>query len=116
MPDPDPQPPQPRPISAARWLLMLLPSVPMLFTPSHIEPVGGGRVSEAQISHLLGRGLLTLAFVTALCGALGFLLEKWRHGSVENTAQAVAYGIAIFVVNCFVAFAGCAAFPLTSHR
>jgi hypothetical protein len=115
MPKPDPQPPQPRAISPARWLLMLLPSVPILLTPSQIETVGSRGPSEAQISHLIGRGLITLAFAAALSCALGFLLEKWRHGSVENRFRAVGYGIAIFIVNCIVAFAGCTAFPLPSR-
>ena len=113
MPEPDPQPPQPRPISTARWLLMLVPSVPMLLAPSQIETVGGRGPSEAQISHLIGRGLLTLAFAAALSFALGFLLEKWRRGSVENGFRAVCFGVAIFILNCCVAFAGCSAFPLT---
>ena len=107
MAEPDLKPPQPRPISAMRWLLMLVPSVPILLTPSQIDTVGGRGPSEAQISHLIGRGFIALAFAAALSCALGFLLEKWRRGSVENRFRAVGYGIAIFIVNCFVGFAGC---------
>ena len=37
MPEPEPQPPPPRPISPARWLLLLLPSVPMILTPEIMD-------------------------------------------------------------------------------
>ena len=116
MPDPDPQPPQPRAVSPARWLLLLLPSVPMLLMPSQTETVGGSGPSEAQISRLIQKGLFALVGAAALSFALGLLLEKWRRGSAENGFRAVCFGVAIFFINCLLAFAGCSAFPITIRQ
>jgi len=113
MPGPDPQPPQPRTVPYWKWILLLLPSVPILLAPSRIETVGGRGPSEAQISHLLGKGLIGLALAAVLSFAFGFLLEKSQRGSLSNRFRAIGFGCAIFIVNCFVAFAGCTAFPLT---
>ena len=119
MPDPDPQPPQPRAVSPARWLLMLLPSVPMLLTPSQIETIGcdgSDGLSRAQMTYLALRLVLGLASAAALSFAIGLKLEKWEHGFVESKLRAVGFGIAIFFANCLIASLGCTAFPITARQ
>ena len=116
MPDPDPQPPKPRAVSPARWLLMLLPSVPMLLTPSQIETVGMDGPWEAEMTYLALRLALGLASAAALSFAIGLKLEKWEHGFVENKFRAVGFGIAILFANCLIASLGCTAFPITARQ
>ncbi|MEI7820280.1 MAG: hypothetical protein WCK55_05120 [Verrucomicrobiota bacterium] len=110
MPDPDPQTPQTRSISTARWLLMLVPSVPIILAPmladararSHHYASG-----EEEIGNELGMLLWTLCASVVLSFIMGLLLEKWRHGAIMNFSRATGYALTIFITNCVIAFAGC---------
>jgi hypothetical protein len=106
MPDPDPQPPQPHSVSAARWLLMLLPSVLAIAAPFI------GAFARRLYQHPNYRldfrpELLCLAISTVLCFFLGFRLEKWRRGTSNDFEAAIGFGILILIVNGIIAFAGC---------
>ncbi len=105
MPDPDLQPPKPRAVSIVRWLLLLLPSVMILVTPTQIP---SGEATEARIAKLVGTGLLNLAIAAVVSIVFGILLERWRRGSVEDGFRAFSYGLLIFFVNCLIGFTGCA--------
>ncbi|MCX6980143.1 MAG: hypothetical protein NTV08_05240 [Verrucomicrobia bacterium] len=110
MPEPDPQPPHPRPISATRWLLMLLPSVPMLVSPLIANADARSRglpVGEAQIANAIATFFMNFWASAALSIILGFLLEKWRHGTIEKLGRPISYGVQILIINFVIAFAGC---------
>ncbi len=110
MPDPDPHPPQPRPVSAARWLLMLVPSVPMIVSPFIQDAqirLRGQTDSEDRIGTSIVVFFLTLCASAVLSLIMGFLLEKWRHSVIESFSRAILYGLLIFFTDCFVAFTGC---------
>ena len=110
MPEPDPQPTQPRPVSAARWLLMLTPSVLAIAAPLiadassralHIQ-------GEGSLGAAIGIMLLILAIATVLCFILGFLLGKWRGGNLRDWSRPIGFGVLILIVNGFISFGGCA--------
>ena len=110
VPEPDPQPPQPCPVSAARWLLMLTPSVLAIAAP-FIGELGGYAVNmrgEQALGATIGFILLMLALATVLCFVLGFLLVKWRGGSLRDRSRPIGYGVLILIMNGIIAFAGCA--------
>jgi len=110
MPEPEPQPPHPRPISAWRWLLMLLPSVPMLVSPL-IADAWSRRIQEPP-REAAGAALVMLLFTgtisATLSFCLGFALEKWRGGNLWDWLRPLCYGVLILIVNAFISFAGCA--------
>ena len=110
MPETEPQPPQPRPISTASWLLLLTPSAlaiaasPIADACARVLHMQG----EKSLGPVIGIMLLILTLATALCFVLGFLLEKWRGGSLRDWLRPLAFGCLILIVNGFIAFAGCA--------
>ena len=110
MPEPDPQPPHPRPISAARWLLLLTPSVLTITAPLVAD--ASSRALHMQVEKSLGAAigisLLILALATVLCFVLGFLLEKWRGGDLRDWSRPIGYGFLILIVNGVISSAGCA--------
>ena len=111
MPDPDPQPPKPRAVSPARWLLMLLPSVPMLLDPAIASAQirsHGYTISDDIIGLEIGTLFWTFCISAALSLVMGLLMEKWRHGAIDYFARAVFYALSILLTNCLIAFAGCA--------
>ena len=111
MPDPDPQPPQPRAVSPARWLLMLLPSVPIILAPVVADAQIRSRsltMSDDIIGVSLGSLFWAFCISALLSLVMGLLLEKWRYGTIEYFARAVLYMLSIFGTNCLIAFAGCA--------
>ncbi len=109
MPEPELKPPQPRPISAARWLLMLVPSVPMLISPliadawAHRIQEPPGEAVGAALVMLLITG--TISAVLSFC--LGFALVKWRRGDLRDWFRPLCYGLIILIGNGLIAFAGC---------
>jgi hypothetical protein len=112
MPEPDPQPPQPRRISAARWLLMLVPSVPMLAAPfieDALVRVRNQTDSEERIGTSIEVFFVAVFLSAVLAEIMGFLLEKWLHGSSRIYSRAAGYGVLIFFIDCIIAFVGCAA-------
>ena len=118
MPDPDPHPPQPRPVSAARWLLMLVPSVPIIISPFLADAWGRShdlKLSDDLIGTAIGMLLSTLCAALVFSLVISFLLEKWRHGTVESFSRAIYYGLLIFSANLFIAFAGCAVGAAIPH-
>ena len=111
MPDPDPQPPKPRAVSPARWLLMLLPSVPILLSPwigDALNTDHDPKHSDAIIGATIKVCLVWLCVSTALSFVLGLRLEKWRRGAIDYFPRAVFYALLILLTNCLIAFAGCA--------
>ena len=122
MPDPEPLPPQPRPVSVVRWLLMLLPSVPIIvpslivdaLRPSLIEPLPSEWASEARINSLIWMEFLRFAVSVVLSFFLAFHLEKWRFGNCRDWQAAIAWGFGILCVNFVISFAGCAAIAVTT--
>lgn len=106
MPEPEPQPPQPHPVSAARWLLMLVPSV--LATAAPLFPTAiqhlFGKNSDLLITTML---ILNLAVSVMLCFFLGFQLEKWRWGKAKAFERGIGFGVLILIANGFIAYAGC---------
>ena len=108
MPDPDPQPPQPRGMSVGRWLLLLLPSVPLLVSPliagawSRAYDVHG----EATLGPELGALLITFAISAVLSVVLGVQMERWNRGTVQSLPRVIVYVLNILFTSCFVAYAG----------
>ena len=98
MPDPDPQPPQPHPISAARWLLILLPSALAIIVPLNL----GTTIRHLSYKSEATLYVIILVAAMVLCYALGFLLEKWLWGTVKNFDRALRYGALILTMNFFV--------------
>ena len=114
MPDPDPQPPKPRAVSPARWLLMLLPSVPMILAPQIAKAWTGSHDPKAtghMLEKVLGIFVLHFAIATTLSLGMGLLLEKWRYGAIKNVSRGIGSGFTILFTNCFIAFAGCNVIP-----
>ena len=110
MPDPDPQPPKPRAVSPARWLLLLLPSVPMLIAPLIEDAQVHLRNqvdSEDRIGTVIVVFLLALSVSAVLSVIMGLLLEKWRYGAIKDNSRAIFCGFLILLVNCFISFTGC---------
>ena len=110
MPKPDLGPPPQRGMSFGRWLLLLLPSVPMLVSPLIANAAAclcGLGIGEAQISNALEKFIVSFAVSAVLSVIMGLLLEKWRHGAIEKHSRALSYGFQILVTNFFIAFAGC---------
>ena len=110
MPDPDPQPPKPHAVSPARWLLMLLPSVPLLIAPVVADVVmrlRAPRPGEDAIGIAILVFLIAFLISSLLSFVLGFRLEKWRRGTIENKSEAIAASAIILFTNCLIAFAGC---------
>ena len=111
MPEPDSQPPQPRPIHPVRWLLMLLPSVPIMAAPlvaNALARLPAEIASEEMIGTLAATLFSALAVSAVLSVVMGLLLEKWRHGGERKISRVVGYGGEIFGFNLIIAFAGCA--------
>ncbi len=110
MPDPEPQPPQPRPVSAARWLLLLTPSVLTITAPLVADASSRAlhMQGEKSLGAAIGIMLLILALATVLCFVLGFLLEKWRGGDLRDWSRPIGYGFLILIVNGIISSAGCA--------
>lgn len=110
MPEPDPQPPQPRAVSPARWLLMLLPSVPMILTSEVVDAQVryGYKVSDETFEAEMQTLLLTFCISAVLSLVMGLLLEKWRHGAIQSFSRILGNAGSILFTNCFVAFGGCA--------
>ena len=112
MSEPDPQPPQPRPISTARWLLMLVPSVPMLLAPQIVKVWTDShdpRTTEGMLAKVLGLFAFHFTIAMVLSIVMGLLLEKWRYGAVQNLSRAIGSGASILFTNFFIAWAGCTA-------
>ena len=89
---------------------MLVPSVLAIATPL-IGEIGASSLNmrgEKALGATIGFMLLTLAVATALCFVFGFLLVKWRGGSLRDWARPIGYGFLILIVNGFIAFTGCA--------
>ena len=110
MPAPDPQPPKPRAVSPARWLLMLLPSVPMMLAPlvaNARQRLPYSIASDENIGIAIGTFLWSCSVSALLCFYFGFRLEKWRWGVVKEWERPLGYGLLILTVNSFIAFAGC---------
>ena len=111
MPDPDPQPPKPRAVSPARWLLMLLPSVPIFLAPFVADAVMRFR-THRNGEDAIGMAILMLLFAfiisTVLSFILGFRLEKWRRGTTRSKSEAILASVLVLFTNCLIAFAGCA--------
>ena len=119
MPDPDPQPPQPRAVSPARWLLMLLPSVPIFLAPWIADAqsrLRHDRISDDIIGTAIEMLLWCLLASAVLSLVMGLLLEKWRQGTIESSARAVFYGLSILLTNCLISFAGCAVGAATFNK
>ena len=111
MPELDPQPLPPRPISIWRWLLMLVPSVPILAAPliaNALTRLPAEVASDEMIGTLTATFFSTLAISAVLSVVMGMHLEKWRHGGVQKISRAIGYGGEIFGFNLIIAFAGCA--------
>ena len=89
---------------------MLLPSALAIATPfiCEIGPSALNMRGEKALGATIGFMLLTLAVATALCFVLGFLLGKWRGGSLRDWARPIGYGFLTLIVNGIIAFAGCA--------
>ena len=108
MPDLDPQPPQPRPISAARWLLMLTPSVIVIFTLFFDSVLQSFHLSIVGTNRIEGFSLL---FALGLCFFLGFRLETWRHAGKRNILRSFCFSYVVAICNLSIiialAFAGC---------
>ena len=109
MPVPDPQPPQPRAISPARWLLLLLPSVPILVMPWIKNP--WGRIPTGDFSNDQFQIFDDIVYIAIAVGAvmsliMGFALEKWRHGALANLFRVIGYGWLIFAVNFSISICG----------
>ena len=116
MPEPNPQSPQQYAVSIARWLLLLLPSVPMIFAPviADAEVRSHGYVtSDDKIGAAIGSLVLTFCISTILSLVMGLLFEKWRHGTIGNFPRILGHAILILFANCFISFAGCAVFSTT---
>lgn len=122
MAEPEPEPPQPRPISAARWLLMLVPSV--MFTGVAFLLPTVDRLLKARVSYdlsyflriRLGLGYtgelifnLTVYYALPLIVSfsLGHYLDRKLHGPRTKSLRGTYYGCGIILVNCFIIFAGC---------
>jgi hypothetical protein len=109
MPGPDPQPPQPHPISAARWLLMLVPSALVIILPALLSVIGNLLGSDVLMPAIAMVAIIGVALGVVLCFEYGDRLEKWLHGEIRNRSRALGYGFLILIVNAIIAFAGCAA-------
>jgi len=117
MPEPDRQPPQPRPISTARWLLLLTPSLPMLVAPLIAQAWvrANHERSETAMSRLFWVFLVAFPISAVLSIILGVQKEKWQHGRIESRARAFANGQGILFTACFIAYGGCAVAERVSH-
>ena len=81
---------------------MLLPSVPMLVSPLIANADARSRglpIGEAQIANAIATFLMSFWASAALSIILGFLLEKWRHGTIEKLGRAISYGVQILIIN-----------------
>ena len=91
--------------------MMLTPSALAVAAPlvpdalSRVLPTSG----EKALGTAIGIMLLILAIAFVLCFVLGFLLEKWRGGSLRDWSRPIGYGFLILFVNGIISFAGCAA-------
>jgi hypothetical protein len=97
---------------------MLVPSVIMIVSP-FVQDVltrpGDPKNSENIIAASIVFFFWTLCAAAVLSLVMGFLLEKWRHGAVQNRTRVVYYGLMIFFINCLIAFAGCAVGAAIPH-
>lgn len=84
-------------------MLLLLPSaiyVSILIILERLEANG------ETIGMSLGMiALAGLAIAVTLCFALGFLVERWRHGKIKSLVWALDYGFLILVGNALIVFA-----------
>jgi hypothetical protein len=110
VPDPDPQPLQPRPLPFWKWMLLLLPSVIATAYPLVDQIIRTLNIHIRIDGNPLDVLLPGLALAMLLSFVLGFLLEKWRWGTVPNGFRAFGFGCLILIVNTFISFAGCTAF------
>ena len=111
MPDSDPQPPKPRAVSPARWLMMLLPSLPMMLAPIVADALVRSRHqmdNEDRIGTGLSVMLQAITISAVLSMVMGSWLEKWRHGAVESFPRTLGYVLLILFTNLLVGFVGCA--------
>ena len=97
-------------MSAARWLLLLLPSVPMLLAPSIADAWSRAHniQGERTMGPALGALLITFAISAVFSIILGVQMEKWKRGSVRSLPRVIVYALNILFTACFVAWAGCA--------
>ncbi len=104
-------------MSIRRWLLLLLPSVPMFFSPliatawSRAYDVHG----EATLGPILGALLITFAFSAVLSVVFGVQMERWNRGTVQSIPRVIVYVLNILFSSCFIAFAGWAVAHNISH-
>lgn len=110
MPETEPTSQEPRAVPAWRWLLMLVPSVPIILAPMLAEARARFHhyaSGEEEIGNELEMLLICIAISAVLSLVFGLLLERWRYGTVRDFSRASGYALTIFITDCVIAFAGC---------
>ncbi len=92
-----------------KWLLLLLPSAPMLLlpwikNPWPRPPTGDATADQNHDLFVRVRIVFTVAIAISVFVALAF--EKWRHGAVRHPFRVIWNGFTILAVNGLISFYG----------
>ena len=97
-------------MTVLRWLLLLLPAVPVLVLPfiseAWLRAYDIEIRGEGSLILLLGEFLISFAIAAVLSAILGAQMEKWKRGAVESIPRVIVYALNILFTACFVGWGG----------